>query len=125
MDELVSCGRLGVKIGRGVVLGGDPLAFAVDPDMLEVADGATVSPLFQAHTFEDRVLKIDRVTDRPAGDRGERGGAALWSRHRLEGTCVVANSVVMKGERLQPERTYAGCPVCPISCLQDPLERTC
>ena len=100
---------LGVKIGRGVVLGGDPLAFAVDPDMLAVADGATVSPLFQAHTFEDRVLKIDRVT---IGRRATVGNGAvlLYGAGIGEGTHVVANSVAMKGERLQPERTYAGCP---------------
>src|SRR5262249_33144118 len=51
---------MGVRIGRGVVLGSG-FAHVVDPDMLTFADGATVSCLFQAHTFEDRVLKIDRV----------------------------------------------------------------
>ncbi|MDB5307774.1 MAG: lgrD 2 [Gemmataceae bacterium] len=100
---------LGVKVGRGVVLGGDALAFAVDPDMLEVGDGATVSPLFQAHTFEDRVLKIDRVK---IGAGATVGNAAvlLYGADIGDGAHVAANSVVMKHERLQPDRKYAGCP---------------
>src|SRR5262249_31595429 len=51
---------MGVKIGRRVVLGSG-FSQVVDPDMLEFEDGATVSCQFQAHTFEDRVLKIDHV----------------------------------------------------------------
>ena len=73
------------------------LAPVVDPDMLSFEDGATVSALFQAHTFEDRVLKIDRVRIRHGADIGE-------------GTRVASNSVVMKRERLLPGRCYAGCP---------------
>src|SRR5262249_21902803 len=44
---------MGVRIGRGVALG-PGFAHVVDPDMLEFADGATVSARFQRHTFEDR-----------------------------------------------------------------------
>ena len=52
---------MGVRIGRAVFIE-DGFALMVDPDMIACADGATVSALFQAHTFEDRVLKMDRVT---------------------------------------------------------------
>ena len=51
---------MGTRIGRGVVLG-NGCAHVVDPDMLEFEDGATINCQFQAHTFEDRVLKIDHV----------------------------------------------------------------
>ena len=52
---------VGVKVGRNVVLG-TGFAQVVDPDMLSIGDDATVVCHFQAHTFEDRVLKIDRVS---------------------------------------------------------------
>ncbi len=105
---------LGVKIGRRVVLGGDVLAFTVDPDMLEVADGATVNAFFQAHTFEDRVLKIGRVKIGPDSTVGY-AAVLLYGADIGEGTHVAANSVVMKHEQLQPHRAYAGCPTRLIS----------
>src|SRR5262249_9036412 len=97
---------LGVKVGRGVVIA-DALALVVDPDMIECRDGSTVSGLFQAHTFEDRVLKIDRVTV----GRGATVGAAavlLYGADVGESATVVAHSVVMKHERLQPGQVYVG-----------------
>jgi non-ribosomal peptide synthetase-like protein len=99
---------LGVKIGRNVVVG-DVFAFVVDPDMLEVQDGATVNCLFQAHTFEDRVLKIDRITIAKSASVGT-GAVLLYGCHIGQGTRVLGHSVVMKRERLQPDHTYAGCP---------------
>ncbi len=103
---------LGVKVGRNVVLG-DVFAFVVDPDMLEVQDGATVSCLFQAHTFEDRVLKIDRVVIGKNASVGT-GVVLLYGCHIGEAARVVGHSVVMKRERLQPGQTYAGCPTRPV-----------
>jgi non-ribosomal peptide synthetase-like protein len=99
---------LGATVGRGAVIG-DPLALVVDPDMLTLEDGATVSGLFQAHTFEDRVLKIDRVRI----GRGATVGAAavlLYGADVGEGARVMGNSVVMKHERLQPHHAYVGHP---------------
>jgi acetyltransferase-like isoleucine patch superfamily enzyme len=103
---------LGVKLGRNVILS-DGFAFAVDPDMLEVQDGATVNCLFQAHTFEDRVLKIDRVVIAANASVGT-GAVLLYGSHIGEGTRVLGHSVVMKRERLQPGRVYAGCPTQPM-----------
>jgi acetyltransferase-like isoleucine patch superfamily enzyme len=100
---------MGARIGRRVALG-DGFAQVVDPDMLEIDDDATVQAQFQAHTFEDRVLKIDRV-------RIHRGatvaaGVVLLSGSDLgPGTRVAAHSVVMKREHLRAGGTYAGCPV--------------
>jgi non-ribosomal peptide synthetase-like protein len=99
---------LGVKVGRNVVVG-DVFALVVDPDMLEVQDGATVSNLFQAHTFEDRVLKLDRVVIGKNASVGI-GAVLLYGCHIGDGTRVAGHSVVMKRERLQPNHTYAGCP---------------
>jgi non-ribosomal peptide synthetase-like protein len=103
---------MGVRVGREVALG-PGFAHVVDPDMLAFADGATVSGLFQAHTFEDRVLKIDHVL---IGDRATVGGSAvlLYGADVGADTRVVPHSVVMKRERLLPARTYAGCPTRPV-----------
>ncbi|MBA4189784.1 MAG: amino acid adenylation protein [Planctomycetaceae bacterium] len=99
---------MGVKIGKNVVLGSG-FSHVVDPDMLSFADGSTVSAMFQAHTFEDRVLKIDYVT---IGTGATLGNASvlLYGADVGTDTRVVAHSVVMKRERLQPGSTYAGCP---------------
>jgi non-ribosomal peptide synthetase-like protein len=99
---------MGVRVGRGVALGGG-FAQVVDPDMLVIEDGATVNGLFQAHSFEDRVLKIDRVTIRRGATVGDASvllyGADVGARAR-----VAPHSVVMKHERLPAGRSYAGCP---------------
>ncbi|MBM4092407.1 MAG: amino acid adenylation domain-containing protein, partial [Planctomycetes bacterium] len=51
---------MGAKLGKRVVLGSG-FAQVVDPDMMNIEDEATVHAMFQAHTFEDRILKIDHV----------------------------------------------------------------
>lgn len=105
---------MGMRIGRNVVLGGG-FAQVVDPDMLTFEDDATVNaPLFQAHTFEDRVLKIDRVRIRQGATVGSRT-VMLYGADIGEHTQVAAESVVMKRERLMPNRSYAGCPTQPIA----------
>ena len=50
----------GTEIGRDVLLGPGATQI-VDPDMLHFGDRSTVACHFQAHSFEDRVLKIDHV----------------------------------------------------------------
>jgi non-ribosomal peptide synthetase-like protein len=99
---------MGVRIGKNVVLG-PGFAHVVDPDMLSFADGSTVSSLFQAHTFEDRVLKIDYVT---VGRGATVGTAAvlLYGADVRDGAWVVAHSVVMKRERLMAHHAYVGHP---------------
>jgi non-ribosomal peptide synthetase-like protein len=100
---------MGCKVGRGVVLAGG-FAQVVDPDMLEFEDGATVHALFQAHSFEERVLKIDRV--RVGRDSNVGPGAVLFFGAEIgEGARVLPHSVVMKHERVPAWRTYVGCPV--------------
>lgn len=103
---------MGVQIGRRVVLGGG-YSQVVDPDMLHFEDGATVNCQFQAHTFEDRVLKIDHVHIRRRATVGNAAvllyGADIGAR-----TYVAPHSVVMKRESLLPGHAYAGCPTRPL-----------
>jgi len=103
---------MGMHIGRQVVLGGG-YSQVVDPDMLHFDDGATVCCQFQAHTFEDRVLKIDHVRIRRRATVGD-AGVLLYGADVGEGTRVLPHSVIMKRERLLPGRTYAGCPTQPV-----------
>jgi non-ribosomal peptide synthetase-like protein len=102
---------MGAKIGKRVVLG---VGFAqvVDPDMLHFEDGATVNCQFQAHTFEDRVLKIDHVR---IGEEATVGSAAvlLYGADIGARARVAPHSVVMKHESLLPGHSYAGFPTRP------------
>ncbi len=104
---------LGMRIGRRVALG-PGFAAIIDHDMLDLADGATLSCLFQAHTFEDRVLKIDRVTIRPGATVGH-AAVLLYGADIGACTRVGPHSVVMKHERLLPGHCYAGCPTHVVS----------
>jgi non-ribosomal peptide synthetase-like protein len=105
---------MGVHIGRGVVLGAGFAGDLPDPDMLTFEDGATLDCLFQAHTFEDRVLKMDRITIRAGASVGHNAvllyGADVGARTR-----VAPHSVVMKHEHLVPGQSYAGFPTRPMS----------
>jgi len=102
----------GARIGRRALLGGG-FAQVVDPDMLDLEEGATVNGLFQAHTFEDRVLKIGCVRVR----RGATLGASAVLFYGVdvgEGARVAPHGVVSKGERLPGGRDYAGVPTRPV-----------
>ena len=99
---------MGMRIGRRCVLG-DGFAQVVDPDMITIEDGATVHALFQAHSFEDRVLKIDHVRLGARSTVG-RGAVVLYGADIGEDAHVMPHSVVMKQERLLPRRGYAGAP---------------
>ena len=102
---------MGMRIGRRCLLG-DGFAQVVDPDMLTIEDGATVHALFQAHSFEDRVLKIDHV--RIGRDATVQcGTVVLYGADIGEGAHVAGNGVVMKREVLLPGRRYAGAPAAP------------
>jgi non-ribosomal peptide synthetase-like protein len=108
---------MGARIGRRVILGGG-FAQVVDPDMLQFEDGATVSCQFQAHTFEDRVLKIDRVMIRRRATLGS-GTVLLYGADIGARTQVAPHSVVMKRESLLPGHSYSGCPTRPVKSRHD------
>lgn len=99
---------MGLKLGKRVVLG-PQFAQVVDPDMIEIGDGATVTAMFQAHTFEDRVLKVDKVR---IGKRAtvSPGTVPLYGARIGDGAHVGAHSVIMKQEHLLPGVAYQGVP---------------
>jgi len=99
---------MGMKIGKRVVLG-PGFAQVVDPDMLIVEDGATVSAMFQAHTFEDRVLKLDYIRVRRRATLGF-ATVPLYGADIGAAASVAPHSVVMKHEHLLPALRYEGAP---------------
>ena len=102
---------MGVHVGRRVFLGGG-FSQVVDPDMLHFEDGVTVAAMFQAHSFEDRVLKLAPVHIRR--DATVRGDAVLMYGADIgERAAVAEHSVVMKHERLLPDRYHVGAPTRP------------
>lgn len=103
---------MGSKIGKRVVLG-NGFSHVVDPDMLHFEDGSTVCCQFQAHTFEDRVLKIDHVWIRRRATV-ESNSVLLYGADIGERTYVAPHSVVMKRESLLPGHSYSGCPTKPV-----------
>jgi non-ribosomal peptide synthetase-like protein len=103
----------GVKVGRRVVLGSGFAEDLPDPDMLTFEDGCTVDCLFQAHTFEDRVLKMDRIAIR-AGATVGNNAVLLYGADIGAGARVAPNSVVLKHEHLQAGLSYAGFPTRPV-----------
>ena len=99
---------MGLTIGKGVLLGSE-FAQVVDPDMITIEDGATATPMFQAHTFEDRVLKVDKVH---IGKNAtvSRGSVPLYGAVVGAGAHVGPHSVIMKQEHMLPGLAYQGVP---------------
>lgn len=103
---------MGVKVGKRVVLG-DGFAQVVDPDMLHFEDGATVACQFQAHSFEDRVLKLDHVHLRKHSTT-TAGCVVMYGADIGEHAHVEPHSVVMKQEVLLKDKVYCGAPTRPL-----------
>ena len=103
---------MGCRIGKRALLGSG-FSHVVDPDMLHFGDDVTVQALFQAHTFEDRVLKVDHVF---IEDRATVGAntVLLYGARVGRGAIVEPHSVVMKREVLVAETRYEGVPTQPI-----------
>jgi non-ribosomal peptide synthetase-like protein len=99
----------GTRIGRDVMLGPGATQI-VDPDMLSYGDRSAVACHPQAHTFEDRVLKIDRVRIECDASAGENAvtfyGSVIEAGARLE-----PGSVLMKGGVVAAGTVACGAPV--------------
>ena len=100
---------MGATIGRRTVLGAG-FAQLVDPDMIHIEDGATVDAQFQAHSFEDRVLKIDHLHVRAMATVGH-GVVLLYGADVGAGAHVAPHAVVMKHERVPPQQRCEGFPI--------------
>lgn len=99
---------MGARVGSRVVFG-STFSQLVDPDMLSFGENTTVSCMFQAHSFEDRVLKIGHVRINERCNIGS-GVVLLYGADIGGGAWIGENSVVMKDETLLPGRYYSGCP---------------
>ncbi len=99
---------IGMTIGKRVVLG-PGFAQVVDPDMLHFGDDSTVQCMFQAHTFEDRILKIEPVHIGAGASVGQTS-VMMNGSSAGDGAQVAPHTVVMKHARLKAGRRYEGCP---------------
>lgn len=99
---------MGVSIGKRVALS-ERFTQVVDPDMIHIDDDATVSSILQAHTFEDRMLKVDHIRIEKGATLGYHT-VPLYGARIGENTRVSANSVVMKEEHLLSGKFYSGVP---------------
>ncbi|MGB0645763.1 MAG: amino acid adenylation protein, partial [Bradymonadia bacterium] len=111
LNVILRC--FGVSIGKRVFLGSG-FAQVVDPDMLNFGDNSTVMTLFQAHSFEDRVLKIAPVFIEQDSTVGE-GTVMLYGARIGSGSIVGEQSVIMKNERLSAATIFAGAPTKPMN----------
>ena len=99
----------GMHIGRNVLMGPGATQI-VDPDMLRFDDGATVACHFQAHSFEDRILKIDRVHIGAGANAGEN--AVVFYGATIEpGGTLESGSVLMKRGVVPAGAVVIGAPV--------------
>ncbi|HEX4124599.1 MAG TPA: amino acid adenylation domain-containing protein [Tepidisphaeraceae bacterium] len=99
----------GVRIGKRVMLGSGS-SQVVDPDMLIFEDDATISCHFQAHSFEDRVMKMDTIRF-GRGSTLADGALVFYGAIIGNGANVLPHGVVMKYDHLPENKQYAGCPV--------------
>jgi carbonic anhydrase/acetyltransferase-like protein (isoleucine patch superfamily) len=103
---------MGCRIGKRPLLG-PGFAHVVDPDMLHFGDDVSVQALFQAHTFEDRVLKVDHVHIRDGATVGSNT-VVLYGADIGPRAIVEPHSVVMKRETLVADTRYEGVPTQPV-----------
>jgi non-ribosomal peptide synthetase-like protein len=99
----------GTRIGRDVLLGAGATQI-VDPDMLDFGDRSTVACHFQAHSFEDRVLKIDRVRIGADANAGENA-VVFYGAEIGKGATLEAGSVLMKRGKVADAAVACGSPV--------------
>jgi non-ribosomal peptide synthetase-like protein len=98
----------GAKIGCRVFFG-DDVSQTTDWQLLDIGDDATVNGWFQAHTFEDRVLKLDRVHIGKRATMSQQA-AMLYGSSLGDDSILQPHSCTMKGEHMERGRVYVGVP---------------
>ncbi|WP_406531088.1 Pls/PosA family non-ribosomal peptide synthetase, partial [Streptomyces sp. I8-5] len=100
--------RLGARIGRRTWIG---TTYLTEFDLVEVGDDAAIgmNVSLQSHLFEDRVMKMSKVTIGPGASLGPRS-VVLYDTVVGAGARLGALSLVMKGERLTPGTDWQGLP---------------
>ncbi|MFC4082206.1 Pls/PosA family non-ribosomal peptide synthetase [Amycolatopsis samaneae] len=98
----------GARIGRRTWIA---TTYLTEFDLVEVGDDAAVAATvsLQTHLFEDRVMKMSRVTVRPRASVGTRS-VVLYDSVVGEDVALGALSLAMKGEHLAPGTSWHGIP---------------
>jgi non-ribosomal peptide synthetase-like protein len=98
----------GAHIGRRAWIA---TTFMTEFDLVHVGDDAAVGEFtsLQTHLFEDRVMKMDRVTLDADASVGSRS-VVLYGARVGKGACLDALSLVMKGECLPDGTRWQGIP---------------
>ncbi|WP_280697742.1 Pls/PosA family non-ribosomal peptide synthetase [Kitasatospora sp. GP82] len=101
----------GARIGRRVWLA---TTYLTEFDLVEVGDDACVGEVtsLQTHLFEDRVMKMSKVTVGQGSSIGPRC-VVLYDAEVGDGAALDALSLVMKGERLPRDSRWRGIPARP------------
>ncbi|MGW5821105.1 Pls/PosA family non-ribosomal peptide synthetase [Streptomyces noursei] len=99
----------GARIGRRTWLG---TTFLTEFDLVDIGDDAAIGAgvSLQTHLFEDRVMKMSKVTVQAGASVGSRS-VVLYDGVVGEGVWLDALSLVMKGEYLTPGTAWRGIPV--------------
>ena len=100
---------LGMKIGKQVVLGDGISQINVDFDLIDIGNYVTIKANFQAHTFEDRMLKMGHIRMEDYSTLGTHT-VPLYGTNIGEHTFVASGSVIMKGETLPSWTSWEGNP---------------
>ncbi|MFF2812724.1 Pls/PosA family non-ribosomal peptide synthetase [Streptomyces sp. NPDC058000] len=98
----------GARIGRRTWLS---TTFLTEFDLVDIGDDAAIDAgvSLQTHLFEDRVMKMSKVTVRAGATVGNRS-VVLYDGIVGEGVWLDALSLVMKGEYLTPGTAWRGIP---------------
>jgi non-ribosomal peptide synthetase-like protein len=99
---------LGVNMGKRVYC---ETTYTTEFDLLRVGEDAAIgrAASLQTHLFEDRVMKMSRVTIAPGATIGPRS-VVLYDATVGEGATLDALSLAMKGESIPPATHWRGIP---------------
>ena len=108
----------GARFGRRVYL---DTTWLTELDLVSVGDDAAVGPWtsLQTHLFEDRVMKMSRLTVSPRCTVGPRS-VVLYDAVLGAGCALDALSLAMKGEALPDETRWRGIPARPVDSRSEP-----
>jgi non-ribosomal peptide synthetase-like protein len=105
----------GARIGRRTWIG---TTYLTEFDLVEIGDNATVGTevSLQTHLFEDRVMKMSKVTVEAGATVGTRT-IVLYDAVVGTGASIGSLSLLMKGEHLPPSSQWRGIPAQSIPLL--------
>ncbi|MGC9667868.1 Pls/PosA family non-ribosomal peptide synthetase [Planosporangium sp. 12N6] len=103
----------GVRIGRRTWIG---TTYLTEFDLVEIGDDASVGPdvSLQTHLFEDRVMKMSKVTIGTGAAIGTRA-IVLYDAVVGDDVSLGSLSLLMKGEHLTPGSRWRGIPAQGVS----------